>query len=191
MKKPLGTTSLLNIAQLLKVIFVITSVLIILHFLISGFHSNYHEKVVDKISSKVSEILELIEIQPEYEKYIAELRLTDPGEYGVAVKLPSIVSNEVTAKIQEGYDRHGFNAFISNMISLNRKLNDTRADVCKNRRYNSDLPKCSIIIPFHNEEWTLLLRTVHALVNRAPDHLIEEIILVDDASDRGRKSFLN
>lgn len=57
---------------------------------------------------------------------------------------------------------------------------------CRSKEYLSKLPKVSIVIPFHNEHWTTLLRTVTSVVNRSPDELIEEIILVDDFSTKGK-----
>lgn len=33
----------------------------------------------------------------------------------------------------------------------------------------------------------MLLRTVWSVINRSPRHLLREILLVDDASDRGKK----
>jgi polypeptide N-acetylgalactosaminyltransferase len=43
----------------------------------------------------------------------------------------------------------------------------------------------SIIIPVHDEHLITLIRSVHSILNRTPAKLLEEIILVDDASGKG------
>ncbi|PAA52531.1 hypothetical protein BOX15_Mlig032128g1 [Macrostomum lignano] len=69
------------------------------------------------------------------------------------------------------------------MISLDRELGDNRDAQCKAAKYPGPLPDTSVIICFHNEAWSVLLRTVHSVINRSPPSLIKEIILVDDASE--------
>eukprot|EP00064_Thunnus_orientalis_P010096 superscaffoldBa00001337_g10122 len=83
-------------------------------------------------------------------------------------------------RMDQAYRENGFNIYISNRISLNRSLPDIRHLNCKQKLYVEKLPNTSIIIPFHNEGWSSLLRTVHSVLNRSPPQLIAEIILVDD-----------
>ncbi|OQR76949.1 polypeptide N-acetylgalactosaminyltransferase 3-like [Tropilaelaps mercedesae] len=85
---------------------------------------------------------------------------------------------------------NSFNLLVSDKISVERSLPDMRRPSCRNQTSSplflvSDLPDTSVIIVFHNEAWSTLLRTVHSIINRSPRELIKEIILVDDASERG------
>lgn len=56
---------------------------------------------------------------------------------------------------------------------------------CKKQQYPRELPTASVIIIFRNELLRVVLRTVHSVVNRTPPRYLKEVILVDDASERG------
>lgn len=59
---------------------------------------------------------------------------------------------------------------------------------CSEQRVHDDLPTTTIIMCFVDEVWSTLLRSVHSVLSRSPPHLVEEIILVDDFSTKGRRS---
>ncbi|XP_068143583.1 polypeptide N-acetylgalactosaminyltransferase 5 isoform X2 [Drosophila tropicalis] len=103
-----------------------------------------------------------------------------PGEMGKPVKIPADMKEVMKEKFKENQ----FNLLASDMISLNRSLTDVRHENCRRKHYASKLPTTSIVIVFHNEAWTTLLRTVWSVINRSPRSLLKEIILVDDASER-------
>ncbi|XP_069581900.1 polypeptide N-acetylgalactosaminyltransferase 14-like, partial [Brachyistius frenatus] len=81
------------------------------------------------------------------------------------------------------YTLYAFNQRESERIPSNRALRDTRHYRCTTLHYDSDLPSTSIIITFHNEARSTLLRTIKSVLNRTPVHLIHDIILVDDFSE--------
>ena len=101
-----------------------------------------------------------------------------PGEGGVAVKTRKEVEEEKKKK----FKINQFNLLVSDMISVNRSLKDVRLADCRTKEYPTRLPQTSIVIVFHNEAWSTLLRTLFSIVNRSPMELVKEIILVDDAS---------
>ncbi len=71
-----------------------------------------------------------------------------------------------------------FNLVASDSISVDRKLKDVRSEDCISVKYDEDnLPATSVIIVFHNEAWSILIRTVHSVIKNSPKHLIKEIIL--------------
>ncbi|XP_047511843.1 putative polypeptide N-acetylgalactosaminyltransferase 9 isoform X1 [Pieris napi] len=107
-----------------------------------------------------------------------------PGELGKPVVLPKNMTEEAKTAVSEGWKKNAFNQYVSDLISIRRKLPDPRDEWCKQPgRYLEDLPQTAVVICFHNEAWSVLLRTVHSVIDRSPPHLIKEIVLVDDFSD--------
>ena len=69
-----------------------------------------------------------------------------------------------------------------------RSLPDHRDPWCREPGRHlpvTDLPSTSVIVCFHNEGWSALLRTVHSIIDRSPPKLLKQIVLVDDASTQG------
>lgn len=101
------------------------------------------------------------------------------GEHGIAAHLTDPIEKFENEKI---YNKSGISVLISNKISVNRSIPDSRHAECQNVKYPSELPSVSVIIIFHNEAKSVLLRTIHSVINRTPSELLHEIILVNDKS---------
>ncbi|NXL88898.1 GALT9 acetylgalactosaminyltransferase, partial [Alectura lathami] len=87
------------------------------------------------------------------------------------------------------YEEYGYNAQLSDRISLDRSIPDYRPKKCKQMTYPDDLPQISVVFIFVNEALSVILRSVHSVVNHTPSHLLKEIILVDDNSDNVELKF--
>ncbi|KAJ8974484.1 hypothetical protein NQ317_001493 [Molorchus minor] len=103
-----------------------------------------------------------------------------PGEKGQPHHLRQDQQNDADQSESE----YGMNVACSDEISLDRSILDTRLKECKHWVYPETLPMTSVIIVFHNEGWSVLLRTVHSVLNRTPKQILKEILLVDDFSDK-------
>ncbi|KAI8784594.1 inactive polypeptide N-acetylgalactosaminyltransferase protein 5 [Biomphalaria glabrata] len=103
------------------------------------------------------------------------INLTNDKEYKM-----DFGPDDLTQAFQKNYN---LNIFKSDKIPLNRDVPDSRPRGCASLVYPDDLPTTSVVIPFHNEWPSVIIRTVYSLINRTPEKLLKQIILVDDASD--------
>lgn len=109
------------------------------------------------------------------------------------------------------FEEHYFNKLLSDSLPLNRNIRDTREQQwvqlndfvingryscnqlkfhsrCSMKRYRigeDELQSVSVIINYHNEALSALLRTIISILNRTPPDLLREIILIDDYSEKG------
>ncbi|XP_046875454.1 polypeptide N-acetylgalactosaminyltransferase 15-like [Hypomesus transpacificus] len=81
--------------------------------------------------------------------------------------------------------KYGFNEVVSERIPLHRHLPEMRNPACLTERHSDALPTASVVICFHDEAWSTLLRTVHSVLDTASKKHLREVLLVDDFSQQG------
>lgn len=106
-----------------------------------------------------------------------------PGGPGEGAKA-FVLGPEYKEAIQDSIKEFGFNMVASDMISLDRTISDLRHDECKYWHYNENLLTASVIVVFHNEGWSTLMRTVHSVIKRTPRRYLAEVVLIDDYSNK-------
>uniref|UniRef100_A0A8D8VIZ5 Polypeptide N-acetylgalactosaminyltransferase n=1 Tax=Cacopsylla melanoneura TaxID=428564 RepID=A0A8D8VIZ5_9HEMI len=102
------------------------------------------------------------------------------GEHGREAKLPELSQDDIKKVVLIT----AFNKILSDHVSYTRKIPDARFPECHELKYDKDLPSISVIIIFTNEAWSPLIRTILSVLMRTPEHLLKEIVLIDDASDK-------
>lgn len=102
----------------------------------------------------------------------------------IALSKRPMSEEEIKGEKERGFANNRFNQYLSDRISLHRAIDDPRDKKCLTREYPDvdKFPDTTVVIVFHNEARTTLLRTVVSVLNRSPPHLLKEIVLVDDAS---------
>jgi polypeptide N-acetylgalactosaminyltransferase len=125
---------------------------------------------------------QIVETDADFERMILEdLKKQEPGlgEQGRIAHLKGRakqIGDKQLATI-------ALNEELSEHISYNRTLPDARHPACRKIQYDVDnLPTTTVIIIFFNEPYSVLVRTVHSVLNTSPPNLLKEIILVDDSS---------
>lgn len=81
-----------------------------------------------------------------------------PGRWGAPVVLPENLDPEIERMVNKSREKYQINEFISNLIPLDRELPDIRSQYCKNMKYSDNLPMASVIMVFHNEALSMILR---------------------------------
>lgn len=100
------------------------------------------------------------------------------GDNGEAVHL----TGAEMVRGEQDLAKIALNEELSKHLSYNRTSPDGRNPHCKRLRYDTTkLPTAAVIIIFFDEPYSVVLRTVHSVINTASENL-KEIILVDDAS---------
>ncbi|XP_040041904.2 N-acetylgalactosaminyltransferase 7 isoform X1 [Gasterosteus aculeatus] len=106
-----------------------------------------------------------------------------PGGPGEGAK-PFVLGPEYKDTVQSSIKEFGFNMVASDMISLDRTISDIRHEECKYWHYDDRLMTSSVVIVFHNEGWSTLMRTVHSVIKRTPRRYLAEIVMIDDFSNK-------
>lgn len=87
---------------------------------------------------------------------------------------------------REAHKGQCYNAVMSDSLPLDREQPDKRSRGCRKLHdeqvAQGPFPTASVVMVFHNEVASALMRSAHSVLNHSPPDLLVEIILVDDAS---------
>lgn len=181
---------LILLALLFLILVVLLSVFIVVHHStgLSKFNSavnyyyNLHYKKIPFLLPPPGQQQQKIHIPPG--QSMRKLK-PDSGKvysYNISLYSPKNAIEEEEEK--KGIMQNGFNSFISDRLPWDRPVPELRDSTCFSVEYPKDLPHASVVIIFHNELFSALVRTVVSVINRTPPELLHEIVLVDDFSSR-------
>ncbi|TSS60396.1 putative polypeptide N-acetylgalactosaminyltransferase 8 [Bagarius yarrelli] len=95
---------------------------------------------------------------------------------------PQNLTHDEQREAQAGYEKYGYNSYLSDRLPINRPLPDTRDPRCALKVYPKELPSLSVVLIYLDEALSVLKRAIHSIIEKTPAHLLKEIILVDDHS---------
>lgn len=96
---------------------------------------------------------------------------------------PVVLEGEARKIGDRQLNKIALNEELSETLSYNRTVQDARNPLCRKQHFDIDvLPTSSVIIIFYNEPYSVLVRTVHSVLNTVDKRILKEIILVDDSS---------
>ncbi|XP_012995611.1 probable polypeptide N-acetylgalactosaminyltransferase 8 isoform X3 [Esox lucius] len=91
--------------------------------------------------------------------------------------------SEEEQKEAEGlFQTYGYNVFLSDRLPLNREIPDTRPPKCSKHQYPHNLPSISVVLIYLDEALSIIKRAIRSIIDKTPQRLLKDIILVDDHS---------
>lgn len=112
-----------------------------------------------------------------------DTNLGRPGDNGTKFNLNTVEGVD-WVKVEDLKRQYGVNMVASDHIPMDRVVPDIRHPECEYWHYPEKLPTASVVIVFHNEGLTTLMRTAHSVLLRSPRKVLKEVILLDDYSDK-------
>ncbi|XP_076741662.1 putative polypeptide N-acetylgalactosaminyltransferase 8 [Maylandia zebra] len=151
------------------------------------------KRKLERIEQTLNKLTKLTEVLGQKNFTNSILRNVDKEEEKIV--MPKLYPNSVLftkwgdglteqeQKEAEGlFQIYGYNAFLSNQLPLDRKLQDTRDSRCLAKKYPKDLPSLSVVLIYLDEALSVLQRALRSIIDRTPKNLLKEIIMVDDHS---------
>ncbi|EJD76631.1 N-acetylgalactosaminyltransferase [Loa loa] len=97
-------------------------------------------------------------------------------------EIDMIASEAERKRYEWGIKKFAYDVVTSDKIGPHRKLSSIYHEMCKSLPRNISL-SVSIVIIYHNEALSVLIRMLNSIFDHTPSKLLKEIILYDDCSD--------
>eukprot|EP00116_Pleurobrachia_bachei_P005209 sb/3465471/ len=110
-----------------------------------------------------------------YAGYRARLQIQESIQYGAELK--KIHDSAFNAR--EGY----YESYLDSLPIIRDDIKDFGMKGCKDIAYKKSPLKVSVIMNYHNELLSLLLRSIYTVLRSIPPDNFHEMILIDDASN--------
>uniref|UniRef100_A0A3P8TX75 Polypeptide N-acetylgalactosaminyltransferase n=1 Tax=Amphiprion percula TaxID=161767 RepID=A0A3P8TX75_AMPPE len=146
---------------------------------------------MEKMEADINRLLNLMnklekrepvaEVKPEVKKERKVVRKLYPNS-ALFSKWGDELSEEEQKEAERLFQRYGYNAFLSDRLPLNREIPDTQPPRCADKTYPEDLPTVSVVLIYLDEALSVIKRAVRSIIDKTPQRLLQEIILVDDHS---------
>ncbi|CAH2056184.1 unnamed protein product, partial [Iphiclides podalirius] len=119
-------------------------------------------KVLDMKGAKLTKV-QMSSLDARFKEITKSNKIKGLGEGGVAAHLVG----EAQRLGEESEKALAINVYLSDRIAYNRTLKDHRNPACTRVIYDAELPSASVIIIFHNEPYSVVIRTLWSVVNSA------------------------